>query len=488
MESTTIYYKFLDQAFTEGYVRSPFNNVVWTHGLNTIVLPSNYRFNPFQLCGSVTRIEHLMNFVSPNYSYVVEISVPESIDLIPNQTENPTQWFASQYIIQTFHSLSDPKTIEILFNRGANLTKRLIVWAIQKTNYSVMKFMLDHGYDDAQHTIQACVCAGSTQSLRWLIDNGIKIHPESESSNLIGQAAFRGHYDMVCFLIDLGFDLHLDAEYALRHAARNGHLEIVHKLIENGANVHTYAECAVRWASRYGSTESHLFIVKKLVTTGSDLHIWSEWPLRYAAKSGHTAIVEYLLDKEADPRVMDSNALTRAAKNRHTDIIRLLIAAGANPRCGIDSPLRWSARNGDLSLVKYFVDLGADIHADSDGAIRWATLNGHIFVTKFLLEHGANPDTHDHEILMNLATRTYSKDHNSQQNLELNRISLLELIIKCTTYDFLTDTYDISPSIKYKKRYQPELIPIIKLISQRKMKQNKIKQRIESIQRRESND
>ena len=152
--------------------------------------------------------------------------------------------------------------------------------------------------------------------------------------------------DMFKNLIDLGANIHLNNDRALRCASNRGHVEVVRALLENGANVHAQDDYALRWASRNG----HVEVVKVLLENGANVHADDDGALRLACEFGHT------------------------------EIVKVLLKHGANVHARNDFPIRIAAYIGN-------------VYSADDYALRWAFFkNGHTKIVKVLLEYGANID------------------------------------------------------------------------------------------------
>ena len=159
-----------------------------------------------------------------------------------------------------------------------------------------------------------------------------------------------GHLDILKYLVEVGANIHIKDDYALRKASRYGHLEVVKYLVSLGANIHAQNEGALAQASEKG----HLEIVKYLVSLDADIHAHSEWALKVASRHGHLEVIKYLVENGADIHVQD------------------------------DWILGISSSNGHLEVIKYLVSLGADIHAKNDRAILMANAWGSLEVVNYL--------------------------------------------------------------------------------------------------------
>jgi len=96
--------------------------------------------------------------------------------------------------------------------------------------------------------------------------------------------------ECVKWLLNNGYDVHADNDWALRWASNNGHIGVVKVLLEAGANVHAEDDGALRWASRDG----HLEVVKVLLEAGANIHAIDDWALRWASRYCHLEVVELL--------------------------------------------------------------------------------------------------------------------------------------------------------------------------------------------------
>ncbi len=99
-----------------------------------------------------------------------------------------------------------------------------------------------------------------------------------------------GRLDKVMISLNLGADIHVRDNSALRYASGGGHLEVVKYLIENGANISARYNEALILASGRG----YLDIVKYLIENGANIHSLNDTPLRLARMNGHLNVVEYL--------------------------------------------------------------------------------------------------------------------------------------------------------------------------------------------------
>jgi len=117
--------------------------------------------------------------------------------------------------------------------------------------------------------------------------------------DLLRICAQAGKTKFVKYLIDIGAEVRMENDFALRWASRYGYVDIVKLLLDAGANVHAISDTALRWASYHGHTE----VVKLLLDDGADVHIYGDEPLRYAIRNGHSNIVKIIKDHIAKENI-----------------------------------------------------------------------------------------------------------------------------------------------------------------------------------------
>ena len=162
-------------------------------------------------------------------------------------------------------------------------------------------------------------------------------------------AAFKGHYDIVKWLVENGVNIHFEDDIALRDASDKGHLEVVKYLIEKGANIHAESDQALGYASRSG----HLEVVKFLLQAGAKINAYNDYALRMAAANGHLDIVKYLVEHGANVHAMGGEVLIGAAYNRRLDVVKYLVSVGADPHAKKDTALQLAQKNGHTEISDY---------------------------------------------------------------------------------------------------------------------------------------
>jgi ankyrin repeat protein len=155
-------------------------------------------------------------------------------------------------------------------------------------------------------------------------------------------------------------------------------------------------------------------MVKRMIELGADVNKVNRKPLRLVVRKEHTAlyyavegdfycVVKLLLENGADPNNVVENPLIPAIQHKKLDMIKLLLHYGAEiNRCSLTSyvhpttPLAVAIGTGSLELVELLVDKGADVNLPCSSlrsALHTAVFcakNGDLRILKFLIEKGAD--------------------------------------------------------------------------------------------------
>ncbi len=124
-----------------------------------------------------------------------------------------------------------------LFNQGLLNPTEMLLWAIQKNNYDLMLFLIDHGADihyEQDLPLGFAARSGNKKMVTYLVQHGAIV--TSQENYALGQAVAKNHLDIVQYLVEQGADINDHNHYAIRTASINGFFDIVKFLMERGAN------------------------------------------------------------------------------------------------------------------------------------------------------------------------------------------------------------------------------------------------------------
>ncbi|KAJ8408895.1 hypothetical protein AAFF_G00247130 [Aldrovandia affinis] len=274
----------------------------------------------------------------------------------------------------------------------------------------VVKVLLKEGaniedHNENGHTpLMEAASAGHVEVARVLLDYGagINTHSNEFKESALTLACYKGHLDMVRFLLEAGADQeHKTDEMhtALMEACMDGHVEVARLLLDSGAQVNMPAD-SFESPLTLAACGGHVELAALLIERGANLEEVNDegyTPLMEAAREGHEEMVALLLAQGANINAQteetQETALTLACCGGFLEVADFLIKAGADIELGCSTPLMEAAQEGHLELVKYLLAAGANVHATTatgDTALTYACENGHTDVADVLLQTGAN--------------------------------------------------------------------------------------------------
>uniref|UniRef100_A0AAY4AEH7 non-specific serine/threonine protein kinase n=1 Tax=Denticeps clupeoides TaxID=299321 RepID=A0AAY4AEH7_9TELE len=191
---------------------------------------------------------------------------------------------------------------------------------------------------------------------------------------------------------------------ALHLAAWQGHLGIVKLLVKQaGANPDgqtSDGQTPLHLASRRGQYR----VARILVELGADVHLNADGlqaPLHAAAETGHTSTSRLLVRHGADIHSRNAQGLTAihlAAKKGHVPTVRMLLEEGADPRStsqALHTPCHLAAEGGHIDVLKELLARWPEaVHAQDEHGLtplHLAVKGGYTDVICLLLSHGNAP-------------------------------------------------------------------------------------------------
>ncbi|XP_042328646.1 ankyrin repeat domain-containing protein 17 isoform X4 [Sceloporus undulatus] len=274
----------------------------------------------------------------------------------------------------------------------------------------VVKALLESGasiedHNENGHTpLMEAGSAGHVEVARVLLENGagINTHSNEFKESALTLACYKGHLDMVRFLLEAGADQeHKTDEMhtALMEACMDGHVEVARLLLDSGAQVNMPAD-SFESPLTLAACGGHVELAALLIERGANLEEVNDegyTPLMEAAREGHEEMVALLLGQGANINAQteetQETALTLACCGGFLEVADFLIKAGADIELGCSTPLMEAAQEGHLELVKYLLAAGANVHATTatgDTALTYACENGHTDVADVLLQADAD--------------------------------------------------------------------------------------------------
>ncbi|KAK0113991.1 hypothetical protein ONS96_014837 [Cadophora gregata f. sp. sojae] len=288
---------------------------------------------------------------------------------------------------------------------------------IYKTSDGVADEILDkcsdlNCLDDAGITLLVLACRfGRLEVARSLIAKGADRPTTVQGVRAIADAAYKGHTDIVQFLIELGVDI--NSTYGdrrmtpLMHAVERGNLRTMKLLLENGADVSIKA--VRQWTlAHYLASREDLSLLHEMlpwnltwdetasVITQQGKNVGGVTPLHLAAEKGFTGMITFLLDNKFIPHVNRANDLRT-------------------------TPLHVAVRVGNCHTAKQLLEAGADVNAkDAEGFSPVHIAASHsggsrfsLIILRDLLETGKYEHialTHTGQTALHVAVRLGTKD------------------------------------------------------------------------------
>ena len=109
-------------------------------------------------------------------------------------------------------------------------------------------------------TVEDAAKAGNIIGLKYLIDQG------ANHTCVLRWCVMCGHLNIVKYLVERGYQLHVHNDYILRWSVMYGNLDMVRYLVDQGADIHANNDYILCWSELYG----HSDVIQYLADYGDD--------------------------------------------------------------------------------------------------------------------------------------------------------------------------------------------------------------------------
>ncbi|KAL3981526.1 Ankyrin repeats (3 copies) family protein [Acanthocheilonema viteae] len=294
-----------------------------------------------------------------------------------------------------------------------------LIYASAAGNVECASLLLDYGCDitirnDNGHcALMEAASSGYLEVVSLLVQRGFQVLPCNQSDLKVGLesaltlAAYKGHYDVVKYLLEQGADKYKEELHtALMEASMDGHYEVAKLLLDNGAPVNLASD-SFESPLTLAACGGHPDLVRLLLERGAiveEVNDEGYTPLMEASREGHLEVVRLLIKFGAKVNTQTDEtgetALTLAACGGFKDVVELLVRSDARLDTGANTPLMEAAQEGHLDTVRFILNemrslglpIDATTTANSNTALTYAAENGHLDVCAVLIEFGANID------------------------------------------------------------------------------------------------
>ncbi|XP_046405893.1 uncharacterized protein LOC124170897 isoform X3 [Ischnura elegans] len=308
------------------------------------------------------------------------------------------------------------EVVRLLINHGADVNAQSssgntpLMYACAGGHEEVVRVLLSanakvEDHNENGHTpLMEAASAGHVGVAKILLEHGagINTHSNEFKESALTLACYKGHLDMVRFLLEAGADQeHKTDEMhtALMEASMDGHVEVARLLLDSGAQVNMPTD-SFESPLTLAACGGHVDLAMLLIERGANIEEVNDegyTPLMEAAREGHEEMVVLLLSQGANINAQteetQETALTLACCGGFLEVADILIKAGGDIELGASTPLMEAAQEGHLDLVRYLLQSNGNVRAQTqtgDTALTYACENGHTDVADLLLTYQAD--------------------------------------------------------------------------------------------------
>lgn len=166
--------------------------------------------------------------------------------------------------------------------------------------------------------------------------------------------------EMVNRLVELGVNVTVDQNHAIRSALENQHIEVAKRLLELGASIPEHYPPWILYTAERGLIHTMKFLA---TPAEKDSNIYHQ-ALVLASRHGRTEIVDYLLTIGVDPQAPKGNGrpLFVASERGYLEIVNRFLKEKI-PFSTIGTACCGAIRNNHMAVVQRFLELDLDANA-----------------------------------------------------------------------------------------------------------------------------
>lgn len=284
------------------------------------------------------------------------------------------------------------------FNPSEVSTLKTCFKGVKTINFNNHEFVYKHNsvkrikdYTQAKNLIAFFINKNNIEEIKYIIDKGFDIHMDDEyifrqlCKNVGLGKIKKERFELIKFLVEENnVDLSAISEEALTSAVYRGSLELVEYLVDKGASL-KYINGLLQTSINYG----HLDIANYLIEKGieSSDNFYDAFVAAVRRGDAYLHIIKYFVSKGVDIHQYNESALKICAKSGHVEVLKFLVECGANFKIDENHPFRTAAKHGYGEIMDYLIEKGADVHAKNEFAFRYAIKRHEYELARFLLEN-----------------------------------------------------------------------------------------------------
>lgn len=264
----------------------------------------------------------------------------------------------------------------------------LLMEAAKNDRIKIFNYLVSRGCDiHAQNddAIKYASIYGNIRMVKYLLDLGLDRN--KISGECLEQIVYSDDLDGIKYLVELNLpNVIYYIEDAIQSAANQDYVDIVKYLMTKVEITDTFVnKCFVK-ACHGESTK----VAKYFIELGVDVTIENNIAIRSFAVTNDLDLIKCLISRGANHRINNDAPLVNATRYGFLDTIKYLVSIGSDIHAQNDMPICVASRCNGIDIVKYLVSLGADTHAYEDAPLRKAAKNGRIEIVEYLISVGAN--------------------------------------------------------------------------------------------------